>query len=60
MFRDPKFYLFFTSIANAPAPRKSSGNVEGARGESRQPIAAAAFLRQVKAIKAWRKQARQD
>lgn len=59
--RDPKFYLFFTSTANG---RRSARDFlerlkERKVGRDKDP-SPRAFLRQLKAIKAWGRQAPQD
>jgi pimeloyl-ACP methyl ester carboxylesterase len=60
-FRDPKFYLFFTSTANGRRAAKAFLNRLQERTKDRdKPITVAAFLRQLKAIKAWGKQAQQN
>lgn len=60
-FRDPKFYLFFTSTANGRRAAKAFLERLKERKAGRdKPITMAAFLRQLKAIKAWGMQARQD
>jgi pimeloyl-ACP methyl ester carboxylesterase len=60
-FRDPKFYLFFTPTANGGRAAKAFLKRLKERKEDRdKPITMAAFLRQLKAIKAWGMQAAQD
>ncbi|AOO82633.1 alpha/beta fold hydrolase [Bosea vaviloviae] len=60
-FRDPKFYLFFTSTANGRRAAKAFLSRLQERKVARdKPIAMTAFLRQLKAIHAWGRQARQD
>jgi pimeloyl-ACP methyl ester carboxylesterase len=60
-FRDPKTYLFFTSTANGRRAAKAFlgrlGERKAARDKGPTPRA---FLRQLKAIKAWGRQAPQD
>ena len=60
-FRDPKFYLFFTSTAKG---RRAARDFlkrlkERKEGRDKSP-APGAFLRQLKAIEAWGRQAPQD
>ncbi|WP_454743601.1 alpha/beta fold hydrolase [Cupriavidus necator] len=59
--RDPKYYLFFTSTANghqaAKAFLKRLKERKGSRDKDPTPVA---FLRQLKAIKAWGRQVPQD
>ena len=59
--RDPKFYLFFTSTANGRRAAKAFLNrlKERKAGRDKGPTPGA-FLRQLKAIKAWGQQAPQD
>jgi pimeloyl-ACP methyl ester carboxylesterase len=59
--RDPKFYLFFTSTANGRRAAKAFLNrlKERKAGRDKGPTPGA-FLRQLKAIKAWGRQAPQD
>ncbi len=59
--RDPKFYLFFTSTANGHRSAKAflARLTERKRNRDKEP-AFGAFLRQLKAIHAWGKQAPQD
>jgi hypothetical protein len=53
-FRDPKFYLFFTSTANGRRAAKAFlERLQERRTDRDKPITMAAFLRQLKAIKAW-------
>ncbi|MGO4670253.1 alpha/beta fold hydrolase [Bosea sp. 2RAB26] len=60
-FRDPKFYLFFTSTANGRgAAKEFLERLKERKSDRDKPITMAAFLRQLKAIKAWGMQARQD
>ena len=59
--RDPKFYLFFTSTANGRRAAKAFLERLKERKQNRDKEPAfGAFLRQLKAIHAWGKQARQD
>jgi len=59
-FRDPKFYLFFTSTANGRrAANDFLERLQERKADRDKPITMAAFLRQLKAIKAWGTQARQ-
>jgi pimeloyl-ACP methyl ester carboxylesterase len=59
--RDPKFYLFFTSTANGRRAAKAFLNrlKERKAGRDKGPTPGA-FLRQLKAIKDWGRQAPQD
>jgi pimeloyl-ACP methyl ester carboxylesterase len=60
-FRDPKFYLFFTTTANGQRAAKAFlGRLQERKADRDKPITMAAFLRQLKAIKAWGRQPRQD
>ncbi|QEL21994.1 alpha/beta hydrolase [Bosea sp. F3-2] len=60
-FRDPKFYLFFTSTANGRRAAKAFlERLRERQADRDKPITLAAFLRQLKAIKAWGRQPRQD
>jgi pimeloyl-ACP methyl ester carboxylesterase len=60
-FRDPKYYLFFTSAANSRRAAKDFlERLKERKADRDKPITLGAFLRQVKAIKAWGKQAPQD
>lgn len=60
-FRDPKFYLFFTSTANGRRAAKDFLNrLKERKADRDKPIGVGAFLRQLKAIKAWGTQAQQD
>ncbi len=60
-FRDPKFYLFFTSTANGRQAAKAFLQRLKERKTGRdKPLTNSAFLRQLKAITAWGKQAPQD
>lgn len=59
--RDPKFYLFFTSTANGRQAAKAFLRrlKERRSGRDKDPTPSA-FLRQLKAIKAWGRQTPQD
>ena len=59
--RDPKYYLFFTSTANGRQAAKAflERLKERKRNRDKDPTPVA-FLRQLKAIKAWGRQAPQD
>jgi pimeloyl-ACP methyl ester carboxylesterase len=60
-FRDPKYYLFFTSTANSRRAAKDFlDRLKERKADRDKPITVGAFLRQLKAIKAWGKQAPQD
>lgn len=60
-FRDPTFYLFFTSTANGRGAAKAfMERLQERRTDRDKLIAMGAFLRQLKAIKAWGMQAQQD
>ena len=60
-FRDPKYYLFFTSAANSRRAAKDFlERLKERKADRDKPITMGAFLRQLKAIKAWGKQAPQD
>ena len=60
-FRDPKYYLFFNSAANSRrAAEDFLERLKERKADRDKPITLAAFLRQLKAIKAWGKQAPQD
>ena len=60
-FRDPKYYLFFTSAANSRRAAKDFlERLKERKTDRDKPITLGAFLRQLKAIKAWGKQAPQD
>ena len=60
-FRDPKYYLFFTSTAQGRRAAKDFlERLKERKADRDKPIALGAFLRQLKAIKAWGKQAPQD
>lgn len=60
-FRDPKFYLFFTSTANGRHAAKAFlKRLKEREADRDKPITMTAFLRQLKAIKAWGKQAQQN
>jgi pimeloyl-ACP methyl ester carboxylesterase len=59
--RDPKFYLFFTSTANGrQAANAFLERLKERKGNRDKEPTPGAFLRQLKAIKAWGKQAPQD
>jgi pimeloyl-ACP methyl ester carboxylesterase len=59
--RDPKYYLFFTSTANGrQAARAFLKRLKERRSGRDKGPKPAAFLRQLKAIKAWGQQAPQD
>ena len=60
-FRDPKYYLFFTSAANSRRAAKDFlERLKERKADRDKPITMGTFLRQLKAIKAWGKQAPQD
>lgn len=60
-FRDPKFYLFFTSTANGRRAAKAFlARLKERKADRDKPVTMAAFRRQLKAIEAWGKQAPQD
>ncbi|MBR2119152.1 MAG: alpha/beta hydrolase [Afipia sp.] len=60
-FRDPKFYLFFTSTANGRRAAKAFlERLQERKVDRDKPVTMGAFLRQLKAIKAWGMQAQQD
>ena len=60
-FRDAKLYLFFTSTANGRRAAKDFlRRLQERKADRDTPIAVGAFLRQLKAIKAWGTQAPQD
>ncbi len=60
-FRDPKFYLFFTSTANGRRAAKAFlERLRERKADRDKPITIGAFLRQLKAIKAWGRQAQQN
>ena len=60
-FRDPKYYLFFTSTAHGRLAAKDFlERLKERKADRDKPITIGAFLRQLKAIKAWGKQAPQD
>lgn len=60
-FRDPKFYLFFTSTANGrPAAKAFLERLKERKADRYKLITVAAFLRQLNAIKTWGMQAQQD
>lgn len=59
--RDPKFYLFFTSTANGRrAARAFLKRLKERKANRDKGAAPGAFLRQLKAIKAWGRQAPQN
>ena len=59
--RDPKFYLFFTSTSNGRRAAKAFlERLQERKTDRDKPVTMAAFLRQLKAIKAWGTQPRQD
>ena len=59
--RDPKFYLFFTSTANGRrAAKEFLKRLKERKADRDKPITVGAFLRQLKAIKAWGTQEQQD
>ncbi len=59
-FRDPTFYLFFTSTANGRGAAKAfMERLQERRTDRDKLIAMGAFLRQLKAIKAWGMQGQQ-
>lgn len=60
-FRDPEYFLFFTSAANSRRAAKDFlERLKERKADRDKPITLGAFLRQLKAIKAWGKQAPQD
>ena len=60
-FRHPEYYLFFTATANGRSAASDFLKRLKERTENRdKPITLAAFLTQLKAIKAWARQAPQD
>jgi pimeloyl-ACP methyl ester carboxylesterase len=60
-FREPKFYLFFTSTANGRRAAKTFlERLKERKADRDRPVTMTAFLRQIKAIKAWGLQGRQD
>lgn len=60
-FRDPKHYLFFTSSARGRRAAKDFlERLKERKTDLDKPITVAAFLRQLKAIKAWGQQGPQD
>ncbi|HEX7954821.1 MAG TPA: alpha/beta hydrolase [Burkholderiales bacterium] len=60
-FRDPKFYLFFTSTANGRrAANAFLERLKERKADRDKPVTVGVFLRQLKAIKAWGLQAPQD
>lgn len=59
-FRDPKFYLFFTSsVAGKRAAKAFLDRLKERTKDRDKPVSPKAFLRQSKAIKAWGHQAPQ-
>jgi pimeloyl-ACP methyl ester carboxylesterase len=59
--RDPKFYLFFTSTANGHRAAKAFlKRLKERKADRDKEPTPAAFLRQLKAIKAWGRQAPQN
>jgi esterase/lipase len=59
--RDPKFYLFFTTTANGRRAAKAFlERLKERKAMRDRPITMSAFLRQLKAIKAWGTQASQE
>jgi pimeloyl-ACP methyl ester carboxylesterase len=59
--RDPKFYLFFTSTSNGRRAAKAFlERLQERKTDRDKPVTMAAFLRQLKAIKSWGTQPRQD
>ena len=59
--RDPKFYLFFTSTSNGRrAATAFLERLQERKTDRDKPVTLAAFLRQLKAIKSWGTQPRQD
>lgn len=59
-FRDPKFYLFFTSSSNGRQTAKAFlARLKERTHDHDKPVSLKAFLRQLKAIKAWGLQAPQ-
>ena len=60
-FRDPKYYLFFTAAANSRRAAKDFlRRLKERKTDRDKAITLGAFLRQLKAIKAWGKQAPRD
>lgn len=60
-FRDPKFYLFFTStVSGRRAAKAFLERLKERKADRDKPITIGAFLRQLKAIKVWGTQAQQD
>lgn len=60
-FRDPKFYLFFTSTTNGRRAAKAFlERLKERKADRDKPITMTAFLRQLKAIEAWGMQMQQD
>lgn len=61
MFRDPKFYLFFTSTANGRGAAKAFlERLQERKVDRDRPVTIGAFLRQLKAVKAWGMQEQQN
>ncbi|MCH4024468.1 MAG: alpha/beta hydrolase [Acetobacter sp.] len=59
--RDPKTFLFFTSTSTGRRAAKAFlGRLKERTADRDQPVTIGAFLRQLKAIKAWGKQQAQD
>ncbi len=59
--RDPKFYLFFTSTSNGRRAAKAFlERLQERKTDRDKPVTMAAFFRQLKAIRAWGTQPRQD
>ncbi|MCO6425065.1 alpha/beta fold hydrolase [Sinorhizobium meliloti] len=59
-FRDPKFYLFFTSSSNGRQAAKAFlARLKERTRDRDKPVSLKAFLRQLRAIKAWGRQAPQ-
>jgi pimeloyl-ACP methyl ester carboxylesterase len=59
-FRDPKFYLFFTSSSNGRQAAKAFlARLKERTRDRDRPVSLKAFLRQLRAIKAWGRQAPQ-
>ncbi|MEK1942231.1 MAG: alpha/beta hydrolase, partial [Pseudomonas sp.] len=59
--RDPKYYLFFTSsVASRGAARAFLQRIKERTSDRDKPATPTALLRQLKAIKAWGRQAPQD
>jgi pimeloyl-ACP methyl ester carboxylesterase len=59
-FRDPKFYLFFTSTANGRSAAKAFlQRLQERKYDRDKPVTIGVFLKQLKAIKAWGQQPQQ-